>query len=277
MSQRRSKELGTEEYYNCTVVIRECFQPPPPFAVANQSHHSGDSHWRQTKTTSNAQLDIGIQKVVVLVLVARRPTGSPDSVCLVIWFCFFEMQCQIVWSALIWSNSSWASSQSHKYGVVSSSCRWRLWCWWCLHRAACLSMLSDAPIKPTQERSKVLNTIGDMRRWCTAARRCFWTSQTSWKPTLPSQILGVPSSHPSLRPSSLSSQLWRAQHVRTILSTDFCPSKQMPAFNNLLKQPFIIPNVHLTSFLMDKSHFENQMSERSHDVFNSGTVVDQFR
>ena len=114
MSQRRSKELGTEEYYNCTVVIRECFQPPPPFAVANQSHHSGDSHWRQTKTTSNAQLDIGIQKVVVLVLVARRPTGSPDSVCLVIWFRFFEMQCQIVWSALIWSNSSWASSQPCK-------------------------------------------------------------------------------------------------------------------------------------------------------------------
>ena len=37
------KELGTEEYYDCTVDIRECFQPrPPPFVVANQSHLNDD-------------------------------------------------------------------------------------------------------------------------------------------------------------------------------------------------------------------------------------------
>ena len=39
------KELGIEEYYDCTVDIRECFQPAPPrpFHIANQNHLNDNS------------------------------------------------------------------------------------------------------------------------------------------------------------------------------------------------------------------------------------------
>ncbi len=36
-NEPEEKELGTEEYYDCTVEMRECFQPLPSFVVANQS------------------------------------------------------------------------------------------------------------------------------------------------------------------------------------------------------------------------------------------------
>ena len=150
-----------------------------------------------------------------------------------------------------------------------SSCSWRLsftCCDWC-RRWTSTALLTD-PGKPTWESLKVRSSCGNRcRRTCSGM--CSWASERSWKPMLHSQILGVPSSHPSLRPFSFNSQLWRAQHVRKMLSALFCPSKRIPVFR--------IRKRHSTSFLMDSSHFENRMSERFNDVFSGGTVVDQFR
>jgi hypothetical protein len=44
-NEPEEKELDTEKYYDCTVEMRECFQPPPSFVVANQSqsHLNDDS------------------------------------------------------------------------------------------------------------------------------------------------------------------------------------------------------------------------------------------
>ena len=44
-NEPEANELGTEEYYDRTVEMRECFEPPPSFVVAyqSQSHLNDDS------------------------------------------------------------------------------------------------------------------------------------------------------------------------------------------------------------------------------------------
>jgi hypothetical protein len=101
-------------------------------------------------------------------------------------------------------------------------------------------------------------------------------SPRSWCPSSPSQTLGTPFSHCLSRPSTLSSQLCRAQQVRNILSAGRCPCKQIPVFR-MRNQPFIIPNVHSTSLRVDSSHCEKRISGRLQDAFIGGTVVAQFR
>ena len=96
-------------------------------------------------------------------------------------------------------------------------------------------MLSSAPRtslpNPILETSKFRSwvcviscqTLSGM--WCSA-------SWMSWSPRCPSQSLGTPSSHALSCPSSLSNQLWSAQHVINILSAGACPSNRIPVLRN---------------------------------------------
>ncbi len=86
----------------------------------------------------------------------------------------------------------------------------------------------------------------------------------------PSQILGVPSSHPSLGSLHEAVNCGECSMLETYYQQIFCPSKRILVFN-ILKQPFSIPNVHLTSFLMDSSHFANHMSGKS-TVFSTAAL-----
>ena len=84
-----------------------------------------------------------------------------------------------------------------------------------------------------------------MSRW-TCTGMCSWALQRSWKPMLPSQILGVPCVHHSLKPSWFNSQLWWAQHIRKMLSADCCPHKRISVFRiQKPKAPFPYPECTL--------------------------------
>ena len=91
------------------------------------------------------------------------------------------------------------------------------------------------------------------------------------KPLSVSQWDGTPLCHPSLKPSTSSSQLWRLQQVNQALLTTSVLWSRMPDFK-ILQRPLSIPNVVSTSFLNDSSHWEKQSSLRFAEFLYGGTV-----
>ena len=77
----------------------------------------------------------------------------------------------------------------------------------------------------------------------------------------PNQSLsGIDTSpHSAFSPSISNNQLCNAQHISQTLSTASTPSRQIPDFN-MPHLPFKIPKVHSTSFRMDSTHFDQQIS-----------------
>ena len=102
----------------------------------------------------------------------------------------------------------------------------------------------------------------------------------SWWPSSPSlKLCSAPSFHFSSSPSTSSSQLCRAQQVRKIVSSAFCPFKRIPVLS-ILNQSFKILNVHSTSFWIDSSHCENRISCRLHVWLigaSEGPICNPFR
>ena len=85
-------------------------------------------------------------------------------------------------------------------------------------------------------------------------------------------IVGIPLLQEVESPSVSNSQLCSAQQARKILSAHSTLIKRMPVFS-ICHLPFRMPNVHLTSFLIDSSHNKNRISIRLPVVLNGGTVV----
>ena len=103
------------------------------------------------------------------------------------------------------------------------------------------------------------------------------TPSKSKQPRSPSHslpTLQTPPTHSSVRPSTSSNQLCKAQHVNQTESTASTPCSLTPLFN-ILHLPFIIPNVHSTSFRIDSSHFDHLISSMLLETPNGGTVHDQ--
>lgn len=90
-----------------------------------------------------------------------------------------------------------------------------------------------------------------------------------------SMLIGIPLFQEVARGQYVSNSWWlcSAQHVRKILSAPSTPFKRMPVFSIRHLPLRGMPNVHLTSFIIDSSHGENLISTRLLVVLVDGAVA----
>lgn len=132
-----------------------------------------------------------------------------------------------------------------------------------------LGLKEEISVLPVEEVSYAWSSPGD-NNLCMAKG----ISSSSNSPRSPSHgLVGIRTpSHGLSYPSTSKSLLCNAQHVAQIMSTDWTACKRIPVFN-ILHLPFIIQNVHSTSFLIDSNHSDHQISSWNAVLEKGGMVL----